>query len=304
MGEWRFDGLMRFSDAANRAEAALRTAASLGVRDLPGRFAEYLPLLRQADSFNSCPLPWPEGSRERALFVEGCSQVWHLLKAGEILSGLPLDVAGKNLAKALAGHALPEVGCEEDREARDRLVEFATGYLLKQRGFAITMTIEAEDVRATSGARCLVVECKRPESVRSMRNGIRKGCDQLKDRCDGIATLGMLVLGMDRILSETPAAFVDLPGVPSFRDKAALMAWVEREFRGRIGDVLRTAQKERRDFMPEAPFVGLLLTVPTFVNEGARGGFLQMLDFMAFFNTGPIRDSDRPVWEQLIGPGT
>src|ERR1019366_3548269 len=83
MGEWRFDGLMKFSDAADRAEAALRAASCMGVKDLPGRFAEYLPLLREADSFSSCPLPWQEGSRERDLFVEGCSQVWHLLKAAD-----------------------------------------------------------------------------------------------------------------------------------------------------------------------------------------------------------------------------
>jgi hypothetical protein len=104
------------------------------------------------------------------------------------------------------------------------------------------------------------------------------------------------------MLSEIPAAFTELRGVPSFRSQTDLNEWVERELKTGIANVLRTAHQERCQLYPKTPFVGLLLTVPVFVNEDADGGFLHMLEYMGFFNTGPIRqDIDRPAWRKLLG---
>jgi hypothetical protein len=80
---------MSLAEMADLAETALCGAQKLKAKNVPGRFADYLPLLRQAALIRSSPLPWPARSRDRALFYEGVNQVRHLLKTTEVWPLLP-----------------------------------------------------------------------------------------------------------------------------------------------------------------------------------------------------------------------
>jgi hypothetical protein len=302
VGSWRRDMMMGFDKAADVAEVALDAAAKLGVKNVPGRFAEYLPLLRQVAPIKSSPLPWAAGSRERALFYEGAGQVRHLLKASEVWPLLPRDEARHKLTKALAGNAIPEPASQVDRQARDFMAEFSTAWALKERGLRVRMPNEGgrEDVwTKVEGVGELLVECKRPQSVTSIADKLKEGCDKLAGTsqraglCDGQSKIGLVVIAIDRILDGcvVPAAFRDLPEVPSFRDEKALAWWIEHAFEQRIFEAIRAQQKARLQPFPRVPLVGLLLSILVFVNEDAAGGFLHNIDYLAFFNTGPSWDA-------------
>jgi hypothetical protein len=289
VGEWERETTLGSGDAADLADAILKTWASLGIKGLPGRFAEYLPLLRVADTFQSCPLPWPPGTRERQLFFEGVSQVRHLLQAAEVCRELSPGVVKHKMSKALAGNALPDPTSQIDRQARDFLIEFSSAYVFKERGFDVTMPIEEkrEDVRArVAGLPDLAIECKRPESLGSIRNGVKDGCDKLRELCDGKTTMGMLVVCVDRLIDKFPGASVDNPEIPSFPSKAAFQAWMDEVFQaGIVGSVL-AEKRARRRLYPEIPIVTLLVTTVAFVNEDEGGGFLHVPSHLAPYNTG------------------
>ena len=306
VGSWRKDAKMGFGEAADVAEKALAEARALRVKNVPGRFAEYLPLLRQAAPIKSSALPWPAGSRERALFYEGVTQVRHLLKAADVWPHLPPEDARHKLTKALAGNALPDPRSDTDRQARDFMVEFSTACVLRERGLHVEMPTDdrREDVRAAiPQVGDLLLECKRPQSVNSIASSLKKGRDKLvgtKRRpglCDGRKTIGLVVVAIDRILDGCviPAAFNDLPEVPSFRDEEMLAWWIEHAFQQRIFEAVVAQHRARVSFFPQVPLVGLLLSIPVFVNEDAAGGFLHFIDFMALYNTGPSWESIEPL---------
>jgi hypothetical protein len=174
-------------EVVRRCEAALAGAAALGLPRHPlGRFEQYLHLLREAASFAyPRPFPWKDDEAKRRLFFEATSQVQQLLDAEAVWGSLTPDARKKKLDIVLSGSALPPKGKGRPDRPRNTLFEFAVARSLQHKGFEVTLTDSAEDVRARfPGLPPFLVECKRPTHAGSLGRVVTKSRRQLRERCD------------------------------------------------------------------------------------------------------------------------
>jgi hypothetical protein len=288
VGEWTRSVTVTAMDLANQAVDALRQAEALGIPvEDRARFTEYMSVLREGWALDEADKPifvWPQ--EKRRLYYEAATQVRLLIKAAAVWSGLPQSRALKHkIKKALTGNALPVI--RRDQQARDLMIEFSTAYMFALRNHAVEMPTDdaREDVRVRiAGFGQLVIECKRPQFARSIYDKLREGCDKLEGLCDGDDCIGMVVIGIDRVLDDCviPAVTDYEREIPSVSDDATLQSWFETMMQGRIVEAVQGELRSHRTFFPKIPFVGLHIAVPVLTkHQGMR-----MLEQIAVYNAG------------------
>src|SRR5579859_5962635 len=145
LGEWSTTERVSVADCADLAVAAL---GALNCARPNGRFESYIAIMREFAALPfPCALPWD--ADKQTLFFEAASQVTQLIAAARVWPVLPPDVVTNKMRRVLAGNSIPDPNLDVDADARNILLEFATACLVRAAGFAVSMTIEREDVRGS-----------------------------------------------------------------------------------------------------------------------------------------------------------
>jgi len=289
LGEWSTTERVSVADCADLAVAAL---GALNCARPNGRFESYIAIMREFAALPfPCALPWD--ADKQTLFFEAASQVTQLIAAARVWPVLPPDVVTNKMRRVLAGNSIPDPNLDVDADARNILLEFATACLVRAAGFAVSMTIEREDVRGSlDGFPDLVVECKRPVSTGSLGTSIKKCCRQFQRRRVEPGAVGMILIGVDRMFdgvperlaeqfgawkgaapgdrrsTPTPTIVATPPAMPTFATQTDASTWGDRALEIRVQLVaVVTWLTCGGHHPPEAPLVGVLATLPAFLQD-------------------------------------
>jgi len=155
-------------DWRDTLDLAARIGAPTGAR-----FAEYLRILETVRELELAPdrraafAPFRRDERNLRLLYEGAGQMTQLVLASRVWNRLDPALLARKLRTVMKGDPMPEQRGKEDH-ARDTLVELLAASLLTEVGFSPSITENEADVELTGhGFNRVVVECKRPTSIRS-----------------------------------------------------------------------------------------------------------------------------------------
>jgi hypothetical protein len=193
-----------FVNASNELDQICKWLKSIGVNFSATRVGKYKKLFDQLaraqqdgnlDAYAKKYVPME--------FLNAIVEKAQLARIYDGLWGLDDQKLVERLKKASRGHAL-FVMDNDDRSGRDFSLELDVAAKFVRNGYEIDFGHDA-DVKASKDGRSVFVECKRLKSENMIRENIKKGLKQLKNRYktadDPDAARGMLVLSIGKIVN-------------------------------------------------------------------------------------------------------
>ncbi|MBK6689468.1 MAG: hypothetical protein IPG45_33690 [Deltaproteobacteria bacterium] len=164
--------------------------------------------------------------------------------------------------------------------------------VLEDRGFAVELTANRTDVRATSARLDLRVECKRAVGRDTLRRNLNEASSQLRQH-EEIGTSGVIAIAVDRFsrLSEPSARFGTTEEVDQIIHEEA-HSWSRN-----LQEMIQSRRNPLKLY-PDARAV-LFVPVPAILIEGQKPSFYQpewLLAFPALFQGDPRNE---PFWGRL-----
>ncbi len=136
-------------------------------------------------------------------FINAIMERAQLARIYHGLGGLDEPKLIERIKKALRGHAL-FVMDNDNRSGRDFSLELDVAAKFARSGYEIDFGHDA-DVKGTRDGLCIFVECKRLKSENKIRENIKQGLKQLKNRYksadDPAASRGLLALSIGKVVN-------------------------------------------------------------------------------------------------------